>query len=196
MDLAATPETIIDLLGLEPHPEGGRFAETWRSPTADDERATGTAIYFLLTAGERSHWHRVDAAEIWHHYAGAPLRLSTADADGTVHERMLGVDLAAGERPQLVVQPNEWQAADSLGSWTLVGCTVSPGFEFSGFELAAPNWSLAAAVNLPILRIFSSGLSSAEAWFSTTCSIRAGQAPERPSVRSRCPVRPANRSSF
>ena len=133
------PDTIVDLLGLAPHPEGGRFVESWRA-ASDDGRAAGTAIYFLLTAGERSHWHRVDAAEIWHHYAGAPLRLSTA-RDDIVQQRVLGPDLVAGERPQLIVEPHEWQSAEPLGAWTLVGCTVSPGFEFAGFELAAPDWS-------------------------------------------------------
>ncbi len=133
------PAEIIALLGLEPHPEGGRFAETWRAAT-DTGRSAGTAIYFLLTEGERSHWHRVDAAEVWHHYAGAPLRLSTV-VDATVIDRVLGSDLASGERPQLVVEPHQWQAAESLGAWTLVGCTVSPGFDFAGFELAPPDWS-------------------------------------------------------
>ena len=143
MDSAAPldPEAIIALLGLEPHPEGGRFAETWRAP-ADGARAAGTAIYFLLTEGERSHWHRVDAAEVWHHYAGAPLRLSMANGDGSdVTDHVLGTDLPAGQRPQLVVDAGRWQAATSLGAWTLVGCTVSPGFEFDGFELAPPGWS-------------------------------------------------------
>ena len=128
------------MLGLEPHPEGGRFAETWRAPADDGERAAGTAIYFLLTEGEHSHWHRVDAAETWHHYAGAPLQLSTAGPTGPVVDRVLGTDLTAGERPQLVVEAGEWQAAVSLGAWTLVGCTVSPGFDFAGFELAPPDW--------------------------------------------------------
>ncbi|MEO0495127.1 MAG: cupin domain-containing protein [Actinomycetota bacterium] len=132
-----TAEEIIELLGLEPHPEGGRFAETWRAP--GDGRSAGTAIYFLLRAGERSHWHRVDAAEIWHHYAGAPLVLSTSDGV-TVDDIVLGTDLRAGERPQAVVSAHAWQAARALGDWTLVGCTVSPGFEFAGFELAPPDW--------------------------------------------------------
>ncbi|MEZ5247397.1 MAG: cupin domain-containing protein [Acidimicrobiales bacterium] len=135
------PDDVIALLGLEPHPEGGRFAETWRAPAPDGERASGTAIYFMLRAGETSHWHRVDATEIWHHYAGAPLALSTADGEGRRERRILGPDLAAGERPQAVVAPDEWQSAASLGAWTLVGCTVSPGFEFSGFELAPTGWS-------------------------------------------------------
>ena len=141
MDPATTPPSvIIELLGLEPHPEGGRFAETWRAPTSVGERPAGTAIYFLLTAGERSHWHRVDAAEVWHHYAGAPLRLSTADLVDGVRHHVLGDDLLTGERPQHVVDAGAWQAAESLGPWTLVGCTVSPGFEFDGFELAPPGW--------------------------------------------------------
>ena len=141
MDLDATTavERIVTTLGLVPHPEGGRFAETWRAPITDGERAAGTAIYFLLTAGERSHWHRVDAAEIWHHYAGAPLLLETADGE-TVEPRILGIDLDAGERPQLVVSAGQWQSARTLGEWTLVGCTVAPAFEFSGFELAPPDW--------------------------------------------------------
>ena len=142
MDPAAQADVdrMVELLALVPHPEGGRFAETWRAASADDTRAAGTAIYFLLTADERSHWHRVDAAEIWHHYAGAPLVLETSDGT-TVERRVLGSDLAAGERPQLVVQPDEWQAARTTGAWTLVGCTVAPGFEFSGFELAARDWA-------------------------------------------------------
>ena len=132
-----TAEEIIDLLGLEPHPEGGRFVETWRAPSGG--RSPGTAIYFLLRAGERSHWHRVDAAEVWHHYAGAPLRLSISD-EVTTDTHVLGTDLRAGERPQAVVPADAWQAAETLGAWTLVGCTVSPGFEFDGFELAPPDW--------------------------------------------------------
>ena len=103
-------------------------------------RAAGTAIYFLLRSGETSHWHRVDAAEIWHWYAGASLVLSIAGEDAAPHEHLLGPDLAAGQRPQIIVPPHAWQSARSLGSWTLVGCTVSPGFEFSGFELAPETW--------------------------------------------------------
>lgn len=133
-------DDVARLLGLEPHPEGGRYAETWRAPADDGDRPTGTAIYFLLTAGEVSQWHRVDATEIWHHYAGAALRLSTV-VDGGVEERVLGPDLAAGERPQLAVAPGQWQSATPLGDWTLVGCTVSPGFVFESFELAPPGWA-------------------------------------------------------
>ena len=124
------------------HPEGGHYVETWRASAADGERPSGTAIYFLLRAGERSEWHRVDAAETWHFYAGAPLELSIAPGDGitgATHHR-LGIDLAAGERPQIVVPAGDWQAARTLGDWTLVGCTVSPGFRFEGFELASSGW--------------------------------------------------------
>ena len=128
------------MLGLQPHPEGGMYAETWRAPTSDGGRATGTAIYFLLRAGERSHWHRVDATEIWHHYAGDALQLQISADGGSVTSLELGSDLAAGQRPQAIVPPGTWQAARSLGAWTLVGCTVSPGFEFAGFELAPANW--------------------------------------------------------
>ena len=133
--------SIIEALGLEPHPEGGHFVETWRPATPDRERPSGTAIYFLLRAGERSHWHRVDADEIWHFYAGDPLRLAmAASADDSPLDHVLGPDLAAGQRPQLVVPAGAWQSAGSLGAWTLVGCTVSPGFLFEGFELAEPGW--------------------------------------------------------
>lgn len=136
------PDTIIRTLGLRPHPEGGWYAETWRATAADGERPAGTAIHFLLRAGESSAWHRVDAAEIWHWYAGSPLELRIAPGHGRdpAERRRLGPDLAAGERPQLVVPAGDWQAARSLGAWTLVGCTVSPGFRFDGFELAPPGW--------------------------------------------------------
>ena len=135
-----TADEIILALELKPHPEGGHFRETWRDGT--HPRGHGTAIYFLLAAGERSHWHRVDADEIWHHYAGAPLVLSTsAKDDGGVEERVLGSDLAAGQTPQLRVPAGHWQAARTLGDYTLVGCTVSPAFEFEGFELAPPNFT-------------------------------------------------------
>jgi uncharacterized protein len=136
-------QTIIKLLGLEPHPEGGHFRETFRDPNPAGGRAASTAIYFLLAAGERSHWHRVDAAEVWHWYAGAPLNLAINDGDATIHLR-LGADLSAGERPQVVVPARAWQAAESLGAWTLLGCTVAPGFEFAGFEMAQPDWSPAS----------------------------------------------------
>jgi hypothetical protein len=132
---------IIARLRLEPHPEGGHYRETFRDSRTDASgRAVSTAIYFLLSRGEHSHWHRVDATEIWHFHAGAPLLLQIADEHGqrSLH---LGSDLTRGEAPQAVVPPGAWQAAESLGDWTLVGCTVAPGFEFSGFELAPPGWS-------------------------------------------------------
>jgi uncharacterized protein len=134
---------IIRLLELRPHPEGGHFRETFRDTRMiGGGRAASTAIYFLLGRGERSHWHRVDAVEVWHWYAGSPLVLETAAADtGPVVRTTLGPDLAAGERPQAVVPAQAWQAAESLGDWTLAGCTVAPGFTFSGFEMAAPDWS-------------------------------------------------------
>jgi len=133
-------EEIISLLELAPHPEGGWFRETFRDAPAEGGRAFSTAIYFLLTVGQVSRWHRVDAAEVWHHYAGAPLRLSLSEDGETRRDLILGTDLAGGERPQLVVPKNVWQAAQSLGAWTLVGCTVAPGFEFSGFEMAGENF--------------------------------------------------------
>jgi predicted cupin superfamily sugar epimerase len=129
---------MIRLLELNPHPEGGHYRETFRD-AADGGRAASTAIYFLLARGERSHWHRVDAAEVWHWYAGAALALQVANAEGIATLR-LGPDLVTGERPQAVVPKGAWQAAESLGEWTLVGCTVAPGFVFSGFELAPPNF--------------------------------------------------------
>lgn len=125
---------------MKPHPEGGHYVETFRANAPPGERPSSTAILFLLKAGERSHWHRIDAVEIWHFHAGAPLALSIADYDS--HRRItLGADLNSGETPQAIVPIGAWQAAQTLGSWTLVGCTVSPGFEFAGFELAPPDWS-------------------------------------------------------
>jgi uncharacterized protein len=136
-----TAAEIIRLLDLEPHPEGGHYRQTFRDQkTIDGARAVSTAIYFLLARGERSHWHRVDATEIWHWHAGAPLELEIALPSGRPERLMLGNDLAAGERPQGVVPAHAWQAAQSLGDWTLVGCTVAPGFEFAKFELAPPGF--------------------------------------------------------
>jgi predicted cupin superfamily sugar epimerase len=138
----ADAAAIISLLGLRPHPEGGHYTETWRAPAPEGRRAAGTAIYYLLQEGERSHWHRVDAAELWHFYAGDPLALSVAPGQGDrgATRHVLGADMSRGQRPQLVVPAGDWQAAVSLGAWTLVGCTVSPGFEVEGFELAPPEW--------------------------------------------------------
>lgn len=135
-------DAIVAELGLGPHPEGGYYAETWRAVASEGARPAGTAIYYLLRAGERSHWHRVDAAEIWHYYAGAPLVLSVAAGHGTSEpaRHVLGPELESGQRPQVVVSAGDWQSAQSTGAWTLVGCTVSPGFRFEGFELADPDW--------------------------------------------------------
>jgi predicted cupin superfamily sugar epimerase len=140
MALPKEAAEIIARLGLEPHPEGGHYRETFRDQSADrDGRSRSTAIYFLLARGERSHWHRVDAVETWHYYAGASLTLRTADESGE-RSVLLGADLAAGEVPQAVVPAYAWQAAESNGDWTLVGCTVAPAFEFSKFELAPQGW--------------------------------------------------------
>jgi uncharacterized protein len=148
---------IIRLLDLRPHPEGGHFRETFRDETrvyadvpgpgpgrrrhGESARAASTAIYFLLARGERSHWHRVDAVEIWHHYAGAPLELAIVAGEGAIMRLRLGTDVLAGERPQAMVPAHAWQAAASLGDWTLAGCTVAPGFEFGRFEMAPPGWT-------------------------------------------------------
>ncbi|WFU08462.1 cupin domain-containing protein [Rhizobium sp. CB3090] len=134
------PEEIIEALSMQPHPEGGWYVQTFRDEHGGS-RGHSTAIYYLLQAGQRSHWHRVrDAAEVWHYYAGAPLALHRS-ADGKASETIvLGIDLAKGERPQAIIPADWWQAAESLGDFTLVGCTVAPGFEFSSFEMAAPDW--------------------------------------------------------
>ncbi|HPE29729.1 MAG TPA: cupin domain-containing protein [Parvularculaceae bacterium] len=134
-------EAIIEALGLSPHPEGGWYRETWRADARAGERAAGTAIYFLLKKGERSHWHYIDAAEIWHFYAGAPLRLSLSADGKKTSEHILGPDIASGARPQIVVPQGCWQAGESLGDYTLIGCTVSPAFEFAGFEMAPKDWA-------------------------------------------------------
>ena len=142
MTAALTAADVIRLLDLKPHPEGGHFRETFRDARqVDGARAASTAIYFLLALGERSHWHRVDAAEIWHWHAGAPFELDIASASRQRERVTLGSDLVAGQRPQAVVSAHAWQSAKTLGDWTLVGCTVAPGFEFKKFELAPPGWS-------------------------------------------------------
>lgn len=133
-------EAVIAALGLQPHPEGGHFRETWRDVPADGGRGAGTAILFLLRAGEASHWHRVDASEIWLWQAGAPLHLHLSDDAETVRTLRLGPNHAAGEVLQGLVVPDAWQAADSLGAWTLVSCLVAPAFSFAGFTLAPPGW--------------------------------------------------------
>ncbi|MFI5015305.1 MAG: cupin domain-containing protein [Hyphomicrobiales bacterium] len=138
---SASAQDVIRILELAPHPEGGWYRETFRDTRLlEGGRPSSTAIHFLLAAGEVSHWHRVDATEIWLWHAGAPLALSISiDGRGTRTYR-LGADLTAGERPQAVVPAHAWQSARSLGDWTLLSCTVAPGFEFAGFEMAPPGW--------------------------------------------------------
>jgi len=132
---------VIAALGLEPHPEGGWFRETWRAEAGGDgERSTGSAIYYLLAAGEVSRWHRIDAAEVWHFYAGDPLLLTISPCGVATAAHTLGPDVAGGHRPQVVVPVRAWQSALPLGRWALVGCTVSPAFDFAGFELAPDGW--------------------------------------------------------
>ena len=126
---------IIQKLNLEPHPEGGYFRETFRDDTKQSGRAASTAIFFLLQKDEVSHWHRIDCPEVWHFYAGSPLRLTLADANGRETAHLLGPDVLNQQSPQVIVPTGHWQSAISLGDWTLVGCTVAPGFEFDGFEL-------------------------------------------------------------
>jgi predicted cupin superfamily sugar epimerase len=131
---------IIARLELQPHPEGGHYRETFRDTRVDSSgRALSTAIYFLLARGERSHWHRIDAVEIWHYYAGSALTLQIADSTGQRSVR-LGTNLASGEVPQAIVPAGAWQAAETSGDWTMVGCTVAPGFDFTKFELAPKGW--------------------------------------------------------
>ena len=140
MVLPLSAADIIARLELKPHPEGGHFRETFRDQRTDaGGRSRSTAIYFLLARGERSHWHRIDAVEIWHYYAGDALSLQIA-GDGGQRAMRLGPDLAAGEVPQAIVPAGAWQAAISTGDWTLVGCTVAPGFDFTTFELAPKGW--------------------------------------------------------
>ena len=144
-DAITNAKALIEHLGLAPHPEGGWFRETWRAPAVEGERSGGTAIHFLLQAGQRSHWHTVDAAEIWLWHAGDPLVLSLAKTDtGPVREVRLGPDLLAGEQVQQVVAPGEWQAAQCVAEGTagyaLVSCIVVPGFDFAGFTLAPEGW--------------------------------------------------------
>jgi predicted cupin superfamily sugar epimerase len=129
---AAQADRLIALLDLKPHPEGGHYRETFRDASHGKERlAASTAIYFLLRAGEVSHWHRIDAAEVWHFYSGAPLELKIGR-----DTYLLGADIDEAQAPQIVVPPGAWQAARSLGDYTLVGCTVAPGFDFAHFEMA------------------------------------------------------------
>jgi predicted cupin superfamily sugar epimerase len=156
---------IVDALGMQPHQEGGWYVEIHRSlqrvepvPGAPTSRAAMTSIYYLLESGQRSHWHRVDADELWAWHAGAPMELSIAAArdpdagqapgarapigdERTVSVHRLGMSLASGERPQAVVPAHAWQSARPMGEWSLIGCVVAPGFEFAHFEIAPPGWS-------------------------------------------------------
>lgn len=137
-----TAAEVIAALDLAAHPEGGHYRQTWMADAAPGARASGTAIYFLLAEGERSHWHRVDADEIWMYHAGADLILSLAESDaGPAEQRRLTADLRRGA-PQHIVPKGWWQAARSTGAWTLVSCTVSPGFQFDGFELAPTGFDI------------------------------------------------------
>ncbi|CAA7626965.1 conserved hypothetical protein [Magnetospirillum sp. SS-4] len=139
--MMAEPDLIIARLGLVPHPEGGHYVETWRHRPEDGGRGVGTAIFYLLRAGERSHWHRIDATEIWHFHAGDPLVLRLSEDGRSERSVVLGPDIAAGQAPQVVIPPHVWQAAEPAGCWTLAGCTVSPAFDFAGFEMAPAGWS-------------------------------------------------------
>lgn len=135
-------DDVIAALGLMPHPEGGYYRETYRHKPDDGGRGAKTAIYYLLRAGEVSRWHRVcDADEIWHFYAGAALKLEVSPEGEAVATHLLGPDIAAGQRPQILVRQGQWQRARSLGDWTLVGCTVAPAFEFASFEMAPEDWA-------------------------------------------------------
>ncbi len=137
-----TAAALIEALALAPHREGGWYRETWRADTKVGERASASAILFLLEEGQRSHWHRVDAAELWLFHAGSSLRLeAAADENGPVRGTQLGSDVLAGETPQWLIAPGEWQSATADRGWALVSCIVSPGFEFSGFTLAPEGWA-------------------------------------------------------
>jgi len=141
-----TADEIIAHFSLSPHPEGGWYRQTWMAEAKKGERPAGTAILFLLKAGENSHWHRVDADEIWHYHAGAALELrQAASSTGPAQRSVLGADLALGQSPQIIIPAGHWQAARTTGDWTLVGCTVSPGFQFAGFELAPPEFDIPPA---------------------------------------------------
>jgi len=128
-------EDIIRLFGLQAHPEGGYYRETFRDRGTVGGRSASTAIYFLLKQGQISRWHRIDAVEIWHWYAGASIRLRIQMENGPIEAVLLGTDFSKTEQPQVIVPANAWQTAETLGDWTLAGCTVAPGFEFEQFEL-------------------------------------------------------------
>lgn len=137
------PKDLIAALELQPHPEGGWYRETWRAPSNEGARAAGTAIHFLLEKGQHSHWHKVDAAELWLWHAGHPLTLRrAADDAGPAETIRLGPDVLAGEAPQALIEPGHWQAATADRGWALVSCVVVPGFDFAGFELAPEGWEI------------------------------------------------------
>jgi predicted cupin superfamily sugar epimerase len=140
MEKPVDGQSIIRALALAPHPEGGWYRETYRHVGERGERGALTQIYFLLLAGERSAWHRLDAVEVWHHYTGAPLSLALSDDGHAIHRLTLGADLPNGQVPQVAVPAFTWQAAESRGAWTLIGCSVAPAFSFGGFELAPAEW--------------------------------------------------------
>lgn len=140
-DASLDAQAVREALGLAPHPEGGAYREIWRDAPDGGKRGAATSIFFLLAADESSHWHRVDAAELWIWQAGAPLALELSATKGQIETIPLGPYLGAGQKLQAVVPAGAWQAAKSLGAWTLVCCVVAPAFEFSGFELAPPGWS-------------------------------------------------------
>ncbi|PLB54872.1 cupin family protein [Aspergillus steynii IBT 23096] len=150
METTHTAQDVIAALSLSPHPEKGFYIETFRDPNVSAEgRPFSTYIYYLLEGSSGlSHWHRVlDAVEVWHYYAGASLQLSLSSDDGKpARDLILGPDLWKGERPQIVIERGKWQHAQSLGEWTLVGCSVTPGFEFKGFEMANPGWEPSGAL--------------------------------------------------
>ena len=135
-----TAKQIINKLKLQPHPEGGWYRQVFRDENEIEKRAISTSIYYLLEKHQTSHWHRIDAVEIWHYYAGAPIQLNISDGN-SINKHILGADIFANQAPQIIVKKHQWQSAVSLGDWTLVGCTVALGFEFSGFELAPKGWS-------------------------------------------------------
>jgi len=139
-DAGLSAEDIIEILDMAPHPEGGHYVETYRAEPGPDGRSRFTAIYFLIPEGQESAWHRVDATETWLFHAGAPLVLRISEDGIEERTHSLGPDLRAGERPQCVIAKDAWQSARSTGAWTLVSCTVAPGFEFEGFELAPEGW--------------------------------------------------------
>jgi predicted cupin superfamily sugar epimerase len=141
IDFPSDPKSIIDAFGMVPHPEGGWYTETFRALATPSTRSAVSAIYFLLQADERSHWHTVDACEIWLWHAGSPLKLHLSHDSKTVETTLLGIQLAQSQRPQAVVPAGVWQAAESTGAWSLVSCIVAPAFDFAGFQMAPRGWA-------------------------------------------------------